>query len=63
MDPTKNKSIALGFDTKVNKRVTLHSVITNFMQIKQSNSEANDAYLTRFKSMVETLNISGENTS
>ena len=57
----KIKIIALYLDTKVNLRVSLHDVMTNFFLLKQQAYESNDTYLTRFKSMVETLNIAGGN--
>ena len=47
-------------DTKVNKMVTMHSAITSFMMLKQYDYEANDAYLKRFKSIVQTLKMVGE---
>ena len=55
----KVKTIVLGLDTKVNKRVTMHSAMMSFMLMKQYDNEANDAYLTRFKSMIQTLKIAG----
>ena len=55
----KVKTIVLGLDTKVNKRVSMHSAMMSFMLMKQYDNEANDAYLTRFKSMVKTLKIAG----
>ena len=55
----KVKMIVQGLDTKVNKRVTMHSAIYNFMLMKQYDSESNDAYLTRFKSTIQTLKIAG----
>ena len=55
----KVKIIVLGLYTKVNKRVTMHSAIMSFMLIKQYDNETNAAYLTRFKSMVQTLVIVG----
>ena len=55
----KVKTIVLGLDTKVNKRVTMHSSIMSFMLMKQYDNETNAAYLTRFKSMTQTLSISG----
>ena len=55
----KVKMIVSGLDTKVNLRVSLHDVIINFMLLKQFSNETNEAYHTRFKSMVETLKIAG----
>ena len=36
-----------------------HTAIMNFVLMKQYAGETNDAYLTRFKSMISTLNIAG----
>ena len=55
----KVKVIVLGLDTKVNLRVSLHDVISNYMLIKQQLYKTNEAYLARFKSMVGTLKIAG----
>ena len=55
----KVKIVVQGLDTKVNKRVTMHSAIYNFMLMKQYDIESNDAYLTRFKSTIQTLKIAG----
>ena len=55
----KVKKIVLGLDTKVNKRVTMHSAMMSFMLMKQCDHESNAACLTRFKSMVQTLKIAG----
>ena len=55
----KVKTITSGLDTKVNLRVSLHDTLLNFMLLRQFPDETNDAYLTRFKSMVETLKIAG----
>ena len=55
----KVKTIVSGLDTKVNLRVSLHDVIINFMLLKQFGNETNEAYHSRFKSMVETLKIAG----
>ena len=55
----KVKLIVSGLDTKVNLRVSLHTAISNYMLMKQFQYESNDAYLTRFKSMVQTLKIAG----
>ena len=55
----KVKTIVSGLDTKVNLRVSLHDVMFNFILLKQQQHETNDAYLTRFKSMIETLKIAG----
>ena len=55
----KLKMIVSGLDTKVNLRVSLHDAITNYIMLKQQTYETNDAYLTRFKSMVGTLKIAG----
>ena len=57
----KIKIIVSGLDTKVNLRVSLHDTMTNFFLLKQQAHESNDAYLTRFKSMIETLKIAGGN--
>ena len=53
------KSITSGLDTKVNLRVSLHTAIMNFMSLRQYSDESNDTYLTRFKSVVETLKLAG----
>ena len=53
------KLIVSGLDTKVNPRVTIHDAMTNYFSLKQQQYESNDGYLTRFKSMVETLKIAG----
>ena len=53
------KTIVSGLDTKVNLRVSLHDVIINFMLLKQFGNETNEAYHSRFKSMLETLKIAG----
>ena len=53
------KAIVSGLDTKVNFRVSLHAAITNVINMKQWENETNDDYLTRFKSMIETLNLIG----
>ena len=37
----------------------MHSAMTSFMLLKQHDNEANDVYLTCFKSMVQTLKIAG----
>ena len=55
----KVKAIVSGLDTKVNLRVSLHDVIFNFILLKQQAHESNDGYLTRFKSMIQTLKIAG----
>lgn len=55
----KVKAIVLGLDTKVNLRVSLHAAILNFFNMRQWENETNDDYLTRFKSMVETLKLAG----
>ena len=55
----KVKAITSGLDTKVNLRVSLHTALMNFMLMKQFGDESNDAYLSRFKSMVETLKLAG----
>ena len=55
----KVKAIVSGLDTKVNLRVSLHSAMTNFINMKQWENKTNDDYLTRFKSMVETLKLAG----
>ena len=51
--------IILGLDTKVNKRVIMDSAMMSFMLMKQYYNESNNAYLLRFKSMVQTLKLSG----
>ena len=51
----KVKMIVSGLDTKVNLRVSLHAAMLNYMLMKQFPNETNDGYLTRFKSMTETL--------
>ena len=48
-----------GLDTKVNLRSSLHDVVLNFILLKQFANESNEAWHTRFKSMVETLKIAG----
>ena len=53
------KAITSGLHTKVNLRVSLHSVLMNFVVMRQYSDESNDAYLTRFKSIIETLKIAG----
>ena len=55
----KVKMVVSGLDTKINLRVSLHDAIFNYVSIKQQSYETNDAYLTKFKSMVETLKIAG----
>ena len=55
----KVKTIILGLDTKINKIVTMHSAIMSFMLMKQYENKTNAAYLTRSKSMVQTLSIAG----
>ena len=55
----KVKTIVVGLDTKLNQRVSLHAAITNFILLKQFANETNDAYFTRFKLMVQTLQITG----
>ena len=55
----KVKTITSGLDTKVNLRVSLHSALLNFTLLRQFNDRTNDAYLMRFKSMIETLKIVG----
>ena len=55
----KVKTITSGLDTKVNLRVSMHTALLNFMLLRQFSDESNDAYLIRFKSMVETLKIAG----
>ena len=37
----------------------MHSAMMSFILMKQHDNKANDAYLTRFKSMVQTLKIAG----
>ena len=46
-------------DTKTNKRVSLHGTLLSFLTMRQYQTETNDAYLTRFKSNVETLKLAG----
>ena len=46
-----------GLDTKVNLRVSLHTAITNFMNMKQWQNETNNNYLIKFKSMIGTLKL------
>ena len=55
----KVKMIVSGLDTKVNLRVSLHAAMLNYMLMKQYPNETNDTYLTRFRSMVETLKLAG----
>mmetsp|Transcript_11443 Transcript_11443/g.16184 ORF Transcript_11443/g.16184 Transcript_11443/m.16184 type:complete len:134 (-) Transcript_11443:1703-2104(-) len=55
----KVKTIVSGLDTKVNLRVSLHAAMLNFLNIRQGENETNDDFLTRFKSMAETLKIAG----
>ena len=51
------KMIVSTLDTKINLRVSLHRAILNYMLINQYSHETNDAYLIRFRSMVETLKL------
>ena len=53
------KSITSGLDTKVKLRVSLHTAIMSYMLLRQYNDESNVTYLTRFKSVVETLKVAG----
>ena len=55
----KVKMIVSGLDTKVNLRVSLHAAVLNYMLMKQYPNETNDTYLTRFRSMIETLKLAG----
>ena len=55
----KVKTIVLGLDAKVNLRVSLYDVVFNYILLKQQSHKSNDGYLTRFKSMVQTLKIAG----
>ena len=55
----KVKMIVSGLDTKVNLRVSLHAAMLNYMLMKQYPNETNNTYLTRFRSMVETLKLAG----
>ena len=55
----KVKMIVSDLDTKVNLRVSLHDAISNYTLIKQQTCEKNDALLTRFKSVIGILKISG----
>ena len=55
----KVKMIVSGLDTKMNVRVSLHAAMLNYMLMKQYQYETNDAYLTRFRSMTETLKLAG----
>ena len=59
MDPWEDQDHFLGLDTKVNKRVTMHSAMMSFMLMKQYENETNDTYLSHFKSMVQTLKTAG----
>ena len=51
--------IVSGLDTKVNLRVSLHDVVINYILLKQFSNKSNEAYHTRFKSIVDTLKIAG----
>ena len=51
----KIKTIVSGVDTKINLRVYLYISILDYMLLKQYSNKSNDAYLTSFKSMVDTL--------
>ena len=51
--------IVSGLDTKVNVRVSLHAAMLNYMLMKQYSNKSNDTYLMRFRSMVETLKLTG----
>ena len=55
----KVKKVVSGLDTKVNLRVSLHSTMIIFLLTKQQPNESNSAFLTRFKSMAQTLTIAG----
>lgn len=48
-----------GLDTKVNLRVSLLTDIMNLTLLKQQTNETNEAYHTKFKSMIEPLKITG----
>ena len=48
-----------GLDTKVNLRVSLHTAITNFMNMKQWQNETNNNHLIKLKSMIGTLKLAG----
>lgn len=37
----------------------MHSALTNFVLLKQFPNKTNDVYLTKFKSMVQTLILAG----
>ena len=53
------KLIVSGLDTKTNPQVSMHDTMINYFLFKQHPYESNDSYLTRSKSMVETLKIAG----
>ena len=48
------KTIVYEIDTKIILRVSLHTAMTTFSTMKYYSNEANDVYLTKFKSEVET---------
>ena len=53
------KKTVSGIGTRTNICVSLHTSMITFITICQYNSEANDAYLERFKSKFETLKLAG----
>ena len=55
----KVKRTISGIDTKINLRVSLHAAMIIFLLLKQYSNNKNDAYLTRFKSGIQTLIITG----
>ena len=55
----KTKTIVLGIDTKTNLRVLLKSVMLTFLNIRQYPDKETDAYLSRFKSVSESLVLAG----
>lgn len=59
----KVRTIVLDLDTKVNKRVTMHSAMTSLMLMKEYDNKANNTYLTLFKSVVQTKRYQVVNTS
>ena len=60
----KAKTVVLGLDTKINKRVTMRSAMISFVLMKQYDNIPNAVYLTQYKSMAQILKIRRvENTS
>ena len=55
----KVNMIVSGLNTIVNLQVSLHAGMMNHMLMKQCSNEINDVYLTRYRSMFETLRIAG----